>query len=62
MKRHAGQRPPRWPDAEVGDGFQGGVKKRSKWVYFGLLKTIVFRTLYSQLTSIKTDIIIDTWP
>ena len=26
-----------------------------------MLKTIVSGTLYSQLTSIKTDIIIDTW-
>ena len=34
--------------------------KRSNGVYFGVLKTIVSRTLYSQLTSIKTDIIIDT--
>ena len=27
-----------------------------------MLKTILSRTLYSQLTSIKTDIIIGTWP
>ena len=37
-------------------------KKRSNGVYFGVSKTIVSRALYSQLTSIKTDIIIDTWP
>ena len=30
--------------------------KRSNGVYFGLLKTIVSRTLYSQLTSSKTDV------
>ena len=49
-------------DAEVGDGFQGGVQEKVKWGLFGRLTTIVSRTLYSQLTSIKTDIIIGTWP
>ena len=42
--------------------FKAASKKRSNGVYFGVLKTIVSGTLYSQLTSIKTDIIIDTWP
>ena len=42
--------------------FKAASKKRSNGAYFGVLKTIVSRTLYSQLTSIKTDIIIDTWP
>ena len=49
-------------DTEVGDGFQGASKKRSNGVYLGVLKIMVSRTLYSQLTSSKTDIIIDTWP
>ena len=59
------------------DGFQGGVQEKVlsaslsgaangqpqyvELTYFGVLKTIVSGTLYSQLTSIKTDIIIDTW-
>ena len=32
-------------DAEVSDGFQGGVQEKANWVYFGLLKTTVSRTL-----------------
>ena len=42
--------------------FKAAPKKRSNGVYFGALKTIVSRALYSQLTSSKTDVIIDTWP
>ena len=49
-------------DAEVSDGFQGGVQEKVKWVYFGLLKTTVSGTLCSRLSSRMTDIIIDTWP
>ena len=49
-------------DAEVSDGFQGGVQEKVKWVYFGLLKTTVSRTLCSRPSSRMTDIIIDTWP
>ena len=43
-------------DTEVGDGFQGGVQENVKWVYFGPLKTTVFRTLCSRPSSRMTDV------
>ena len=42
--------------------FNAASKKRWKWVSLRQLTTIVSGTLYSQLTSSKTVIIIDTWP
>ena len=36
---------PRWPDAEVGDGFQGGVQEKVKWGLFRSVKDYSIRNI-----------------
>ena len=41
-------------DAEVSDGFQGGVHEKLKWSLLRQFSTVVSRSLCSQLSSNKT--------
>ena len=47
---------------DVQDLGDGGVQEKAKRIFSRQLTTIVSRTLYSHLSSSKTDVIIDTWP